>query len=96
MAVDGEGPLLHARVGMLRALNRHVEREFNPDWKRPIGEGGNWRGIGDSLFRTPVYTDLWAPRWESKKISHRRFSQPGGGFFRLGREANIDGTTAIV
>jgi hypothetical protein len=31
MAVDGRGPLLHARVGMLRALNRDVEREFNPD-----------------------------------------------------------------
>ena len=33
MAVDGRGPLLHARVGMLRALNRHVERGFNPDRK---------------------------------------------------------------
>jgi hypothetical protein len=31
MAVDGRGPLLHARVGMLRALNRDAEREFNPD-----------------------------------------------------------------
>jgi hypothetical protein len=31
MAVDGHGPLLHARVGMLRALNQHVERVFNPD-----------------------------------------------------------------
>jgi hypothetical protein len=25
--------LLHARVGMLRALNQHVEQEFNPDRK---------------------------------------------------------------
>jgi hypothetical protein len=33
MAVDGHGPLLHARVGMLRALNQHVEQEFNPDRK---------------------------------------------------------------
>jgi hypothetical protein len=31
MAAEGRGPLL--RVGMLRALNRHVEREFNPDRK---------------------------------------------------------------
>jgi hypothetical protein len=33
MAAEGRGPLMHARVGMLRALNRHVEREFNPDRK---------------------------------------------------------------
>ena len=33
MAAQDRGPLLHARVGMLRALNRHVEREFNPDRK---------------------------------------------------------------
>ncbi len=35
MAAEDRGPLLHARVGMLRALNRHVEREFNPDRKDP-------------------------------------------------------------
>ena len=33
MAAEGRGPLLHARVGMLRALNRHVERVFDPDRK---------------------------------------------------------------
>jgi hypothetical protein len=33
MAAEGRGPLLHARVGMLRALNRGVERVFNPDRK---------------------------------------------------------------
>jgi hypothetical protein len=33
MAAEGRGPLLHARVGTLRALNRHVVREFNPDRK---------------------------------------------------------------
>ena len=35
MAAEDRGPLLHARVGMLRALNRDVEREFNPDRKDP-------------------------------------------------------------
>src|ERR1700731_560863 len=35
MAAEGRGPLLHARVGMLRALNRRVERAFNPDRKDP-------------------------------------------------------------
>jgi hypothetical protein len=33
MAAEGRGPLLHARVGVLRALNRNVERKFNPDRK---------------------------------------------------------------
>jgi hypothetical protein len=32
MAAEGRGPLLHARVGMLPALNRH-ERLFDPDRK---------------------------------------------------------------
>jgi hypothetical protein len=33
MAAEARGPLMHARVGMLRALNRNVERVFNPDRK---------------------------------------------------------------
>jgi len=35
LAAQDRGPLLHARVGMLRALNRHVERVFNPSRKDP-------------------------------------------------------------
>jgi hypothetical protein len=35
MAAEGRGPMLHARVGVLRALNRNVERTFNPDRKDP-------------------------------------------------------------
>jgi hypothetical protein len=27
------GPTMFARIGVMRALNRHVEREFNPDRK---------------------------------------------------------------
>jgi hypothetical protein len=33
MAAEDRGPLMHARIGMLRALNRLVVREFNPDRK---------------------------------------------------------------
>jgi hypothetical protein len=33
MAAEGRGPLMHARVGVIRALNRNVERVFNPDRK---------------------------------------------------------------
>ena len=28
MAAEGRGPLMHARIGILRALNRNVERMF--------------------------------------------------------------------
>jgi len=31
MAAEDRGPLMHARIGMLRALNRDAERVFNPD-----------------------------------------------------------------
>ena len=33
MAAEGRGPLMHARIGVLRALNRHIVRTFNPDRK---------------------------------------------------------------
>jgi hypothetical protein len=33
MAAEDCGPLMHARIGMLRALNRHVERVFDPSRK---------------------------------------------------------------
>jgi hypothetical protein len=46
MAAENRGPLLHARVGVLRALNRHVERVFNPDWE-DRHRGGSWRGTGE-------------------------------------------------
>ena len=29
------GPTMFARIGVMRALNRHVEREFNPSRKDP-------------------------------------------------------------
>ncbi len=29
------GPMMFARTGVMRALNRHVERVFNPDRKDP-------------------------------------------------------------
>jgi hypothetical protein len=42
------GPTMFARIGIMMALNRHVERVFNPDRaKSIIGAGGNWRGIDD-------------------------------------------------
>jgi hypothetical protein len=33
MAAEDRGPLMHARIGMLGALNRHVEKVFDPSSK---------------------------------------------------------------
>ena len=33
MAAENRGPLMHARIGMLRALNRNVERVSNSSRK---------------------------------------------------------------
>jgi hypothetical protein len=35
MAAEGRDFLMHARIVMLRALNRNVERVFIPDRKEP-------------------------------------------------------------
>ena len=34
-AAEGRDFLMHARIGVMRALNRHVEHVFNPDRKDP-------------------------------------------------------------
>ena len=41
MAAEGRGPLMHARIGVMRALHRNVERVFNPGRKDHLGENGN-------------------------------------------------------
>jgi hypothetical protein len=33
LVAEHDGPTMFARVGVMRALNRHVERVFNPDRK---------------------------------------------------------------
>ncbi len=35
------GPTMFARIGVLRALNRHVERAFNPDRKDKHWDAGS-------------------------------------------------------
>lgn len=42
MAAEGRGPLLHARVGMLRAINHGHERVFRTDRKETrVGASGS-------------------------------------------------------
>jgi hypothetical protein len=35
LVAEHNGPTMLARIGVMRALNRHVERVFNPNRKRP-------------------------------------------------------------
>jgi hypothetical protein len=35
LVAELDGPTMFARIGMMRALSRKVEREFNPDRKDP-------------------------------------------------------------
>ena len=39
------GPTMFARIGIMRPLNRHVEREFNPS--RKDTHWGRWKRIRD-------------------------------------------------
>jgi hypothetical protein len=33
LVADRDGPIMFARIGVMRALNRHVERVFDPSRK---------------------------------------------------------------
>jgi hypothetical protein len=33
LVAEGDGPTMFARIGVMRALNRHVEQVFNPERK---------------------------------------------------------------
>ena len=55
MAAEDRRPLLHARVGMLRTLNRNVERVFNRDRKDPHwGKRKLKRGVSRSPSCRPL------------------------------------------
>ena len=41
LVVELNGPTMMARIGILRALNRHVQREFNPSRKDTLGDGAS-------------------------------------------------------
>jgi hypothetical protein len=53
------GPTMFARIGVMRALNRNVERVFNPDRKDPHWGGGSWRGTSDG--RSESLAGIYAP-----------------------------------
>ena len=38
LGADRGGPTMSARIGVMRALNRHVERVFDPSRKEKLGQ----------------------------------------------------------
>ncbi len=49
LALERGGPTMFARIGTIRALNRHHVPEFNPKEKGRTGAGASSRGINDRL-----------------------------------------------
>ena len=48
LVAERDGPTMFARIGIMRALNRHVERVLIRIGKTIIGNAGSWRGIDRS------------------------------------------------
>ena len=44
LVAETDSPTMLARIGIMRALNRHVERVFNPDRKETHWGSGSSRG----------------------------------------------------
>jgi hypothetical protein len=49
LVAERDGPTMFARIGVMRALNRHVERVLTRSERIIIGAGGSWRGIDDEI-----------------------------------------------
>jgi hypothetical protein len=54
VAESNGGPTMLARIGVMRALNRQVERCSIPTAKTITGESGSWRGTDDGRGRAPT------------------------------------------
>ena len=58
LLAEHDGPTMFARIGVMRALNRHVERVFNPDRKdqhwgrRKLARDHQWKPRNLSRLRS--------------------------------------------
>jgi len=51
LVAEKNGPTMMARIGVMRALNRHIGAFSIPTGKTRIGDGESWQGIDDSPRR---------------------------------------------
>jgi hypothetical protein len=63
------GPTMMARIAVMRALNRHVERVFNPDRKETHWGSGSSRGTNEGL--------LFHGAGRPNRMRHRGHDYPG-------------------
>jgi hypothetical protein len=65
LVAEQDGPTMMARIGVMRALNRHVERVFNPDRKDHQGpaEAEARRMTGNKKSRRWVESAAALPRY---------------------------------
>jgi hypothetical protein len=86
-AAEGRDFLVHARIGVPRALNRHVERVFNPDRKDPhwglaqAGEG--------SIVKVAAMSALARIPDSSRTSREVRFGRVEDGRGSLGHSATL-------
>ena len=63
LVVELNGPTMMARIGMLRALNRNVERTFNSSRKDTHWESASSRGTNEDRLDLRRYqVPSWPPR----------------------------------
>jgi len=70
LVADLGGPSMFAWIGVLRALNRHVERVFNPERKERLGPRGSWKGTNGQ--KPPAIFCRISARPEHSKPAIRR------------------------
>jgi hypothetical protein len=72
------GPTMFARIGVMRALNRNVERVFNPT-QSIIGDGGSWRATAENKKPPSVSGPMTASEYAhtSKRFTLSEFRKKG-------------------
>jgi hypothetical protein len=99
VAESNGGPTMLARIGVMRALNRHVERVFEPSRKDGIGDAASWRGTDDRRFRVAaknrerlIFLSRPAQKYCPLKNYGPRMIAGGAGFWR---DATVNARGAV-
>jgi hypothetical protein len=72
LVAEHDGPAMFARIGVIRALNRHVERVFNPSRKEPHWGVASWPATANFPSRDHRNEFLQA---EPSTFLHKRHAQ---------------------
>jgi hypothetical protein len=84
LVAEHDGPAMFARIGVIRALNRHVERVFNPS--RKVGGVASWPATANFPSRDYRNEFLQA---EPSTFLHRRHAQSFHGARNIYRPGGL-------